>query len=177
LSVPSVGQDSSHPWRSFRGSRQFRCRSNVLEPHLAWLDAEWSAGCRSGAELWRRLQKTAGFCGSLRVVAEWATRRRRAESAGPERLRKPPPPRVLSRLLSSERDHLTKGDAIMVARVERRVPLLVSARDLVARFHGMVRDRDPDALPSWIADAAGSVLASFGKGIVADRAAVAAAMT
>ncbi len=65
----------------------------------------------------------------------------------------------------------------MVARVERRVPLLVSARDLVARFHGMVRDRDPDALPSWIADAAGSVLASFGKGIVADRAAVAAAMT
>jgi transposase len=159
------------------GGDVFRCRSNVLEPHLAWLDAEWSAGCRSGAELWRRLQKTAGFCGSLRVVAEWATRRRRAESAGPERLRKPPPARVLSRLLSSERDHLTKGDAITVARVERAVPVLVSARDLVARFHGMVRDRDPDALPTWIADAAGSVLASFAKGIVADRAAVAAAMT
>jgi transposase len=57
------------------------------------------------------------------------------------------------------------------------VPILVSARYLLERFHGMVRDRDPDALPAWITDAADSVLASFGKGIVADQAAVAAAMT
>jgi transposase len=61
----------------------------------------------------------------------------------------------LSRLMLSERDQLTKGDAITVARIERGVPVL----------------------PAWITDAAGSVLASFGKGIVADRAAVAAAMT
>ena len=51
------------------GGDVFRCRSNTLEPHLAWLDAEWSAGCRNGAELWRRLRAT-GFRGSLRVVAE-----------------------------------------------------------------------------------------------------------
>jgi transposase len=159
------------------GGDVFCCRSNVLKPHLAWLDAEWSAGCRNGAELWRRLQTRAGFRGSLRVVAEWATRRRRAESTGCETLRKPPSGRVLSRLLLSERDQLTKGDAIIVARIERDVPVLVSARDLVERFHRMARDRDPAALPAWIGDAAGSVLASFGKGIVADRAAVAAAMT
>jgi transposase len=159
------------------GGDVFRCRSNVLEPHLTWLDTEWSAGCRNGAELWRRLQTTAGFRGSLRVVAEWATRRRRAESTGCERLRKPPPARMLSRLLLSERDHLTKGDAITVARIERGVPALVTARDLVERFHGMVRERDPAGLPIWISDAAGSVLASFGKGIVGDRGAVAAAMT
>ena len=159
------------------GGDVFRCRSNALEPHLAWLDAEWSAGCRNGAELWRRLRTTAGFRGSLRVVTEWATRRRHAESAGCERLRKPPPARLLSRLLLSERDHLTKGDAITVARIERSVPQLVSARDLVERFHRMVRDRDPTTLPTWVTDAAGSVLASFGKGIVADRDAVTAAMS
>ena len=159
------------------GGDVFRYRSNVLEPHLAWLDAEWSAGCHNGAELWRRLRTTAGFRGSLRVVAEWATRRRRAESAGCERLRKPPPARMLSRMLLSERDHLTKGDAITVARIERGVPELVTARDLVERFHGMVRERGPADLHTWITDAADSVLASFGKGIVADRAAVAAAMT
>jgi hypothetical protein len=158
------------------GGHVFRCRSNVLLSHLAWLDAEWSAGCRNGAELWRRLQTTAGFRGSLRVVTEWATRRRRAETTGGETLRKPPPGRVLSRLLLSERDQLTKGDAITVARIERGVPALVSARDLVERFHRMVRDRDPAALPAWITDAAGSVLASFGKGLVADQDAVAAAM-
>jgi transposase len=100
------------------GGDVFRCRSNVLEPHVAWLDAEWSADCRNGAELWRWLQKTVGFRGSLRVVAEWATRRRRAESAGSETLRKPPPARVLSRLLSSERDHLTKVSGVLTARFE-----------------------------------------------------------
>src|SRR5260370_28530232 len=80
-------------------------------------------------------------------------------------------------LLRNEREQLTGGDAITVARIERDVPVLVPARDLVERFHRMVRDRDPAALPAWITDAASSVLASFGKAIVADLAAVAAAMT
>jgi transposase len=64
-----------------------------------------------------------------------------------------------------------------VARIERAVPVLVSARDLVERFHRMVRDRESAALPAWLIDAAGSVLASFGKGIVTDCGAVAAAMS
>ena len=72
------------------GGDVFRCRSNILEPHLARLDAEWSAGCRNGAKLWRRLRDD-GFRGSLRVVGEWATRRRHAESVGRETLRKVPP--------------------------------------------------------------------------------------
>ena len=88
-----------------------------------------------------------------------------------------PSARVLSRLMLSLRDQLTKEDAITVASIERGVPILVPARDLVERFHRMVRDRDPDALPAWITDSAGSVLASFGKGIVADQAAVLAALT
>ena len=158
------------------GGDVFRCRSNTLEPYLPWLDAEWAAGCRNGAELWRRLQ-ASGFRGSLRVVAEWATRRRRADSVGSERLRKPPSAaRVLSRLLLSERDRLTKDEAITLARIERGVPALVAARDLVDRFHRMVRDRDPAVLSALIGDLVASILASFGKGIAADRAAVTAAL-
>jgi transposase len=158
------------------GGDIFRCRSNILDQHLAWLDAEWSAGCHNGAELWRRL-RASGFRGSLRVVAEWATRRRRAESAGRETLRKVPPARMLSRLMLSERDQLTREDAITVATIESGVPMLSPARELVERFHRMLRERDPDALPAWIADVAGSMLASFGKGIAADQAVVGAAMT
>ena len=30
-------------------------RSRMQEPHMRLLRAEWKAGCRSGAELWRRL--------------------------------------------------------------------------------------------------------------------------
>jgi transposase len=157
------------------GGDVFRCRSNSLEPHLVWLDAEWAAGCRNGAELWRRLQ-LSGFRGGLRVVTEWATRRRRADSVGSERRRKPPSARVLSRLLLSERDRLTKDEAITLARIERGVPALVSARDLVDRFHQMVRDRDPVVLPALIGDLVASILASFGKGIAADQAAITAAL-
>src|SRR5216683_1072725 len=65
-----------------------------------------------------------------------------------------PPARVLSRLMLSEREQLTREDAITVASIERGVPMLPPARDLVERFHRMLRERDPDALPSWIADAA-----------------------
>jgi hypothetical protein len=49
----------------------------------------------------------------------------------------------------NERDQLTKGDAITIARTEKGVPTLVTARDLVERFHGMVRERDPAGLPTW----------------------------
>src|SRR5216683_2895377 len=44
------------------GGDVFRCRSNILEPHLARLDAEWSSGCRNGAELWRRLPRQPPRC-------------------------------------------------------------------------------------------------------------------
>jgi hypothetical protein len=66
--------------RIVRGERSevFRVRISSLAPWLARLNQEWIAGCRNGAELWRRL-KAAGFKGSLRVVTEWTTRRRRAE--------------------------------------------------------------------------------------------------
>jgi transposase len=158
------------------GGDVFRCRSNILEPHLAWLDAEWLAGCRNGAELWRRLRDN-GFRGSLRVVGEWATRRRHAERAGRETLRKVPPARAISRLMLSSRDRLTKEDAIIVASVERGVPALVPARDLVERFHRMVHDRDHEALAPWMTAAAGSLITSFAKGIAADRDCVAAALT
>ena len=60
-----------------RGGRSepFRPRASSLEPWLDRLNAEWNDGCRNGAELWRRLRAT-GFPGALRVVTEWATRRR-----------------------------------------------------------------------------------------------------
>ena len=45
----------------------FRSRQSVLEPYLAKLRAEWDAGCRNGAELWRRMG-AADFKGGLRVV-------------------------------------------------------------------------------------------------------------
>ena len=41
-----------------RGERTdvFRTRQNTLDAHLPLLDAQWTGGCRNGAELWRRLK-------------------------------------------------------------------------------------------------------------------------
>jgi hypothetical protein len=52
-------------------------RQGSLDAHLPWLDAQWTLECGNGAELWRRLEGQ-GFRGSLRVVTERTTRRRRS---------------------------------------------------------------------------------------------------
>lgn len=149
-----------------------RPRASSIESWLDRLNAEWGAGCRNGAALWRRL-RDAGFPGSLRVVTEWATRRRRDDAAAAPRC---PSPRALARLLTLARDKLTRAEAIIVAGVEREVPALVAARERIEAFHRLLRSRQVDGLDPWIGDALTSPVASFAKGVVADRDAVAAAI-
>jgi transposase len=164
--------------RIVRGERSdvFRVRMSSLAPWLARLDQEWIAGCRNGAELWRRL-KAGGFKGSLRVVTEWATRRRRAEMTPQCGPRKCPSSRVIARMMTTARDQLSKDDAMMIATIEAAVPALVTARTLFDRFQTMIRHRKSADLVSWLQDAAASLLASFATGIQADDQAVAAAIS
>ena len=158
------------------GDDVFRPRVSTLTPHLPRLEAAWSGGCRNGAALWRRL-RAEGFGGSLRVVTEWTTRHRRSERAEAAMIRRPPPARGIARLMLARHDRLTREESLIVATAERTVPPLVVARDLVNRFHTMLRNGTAALLPQWIADAKTSVLASFGRGIAADLAAVTAAVS
>ncbi len=154
----------------------FRSRQSSLEAHLPWLEGEWKAGCRNGAELWRQL-RARGFTGSLRVVGEWATRQRRSEQVPDGAPGQVPSARRLARLLTIARDGLTKADAVVVATVETEVTGLVEARSLVSAFQAMVRKRRHADLDGWIERAAASLLGSFAAGLVKDKAAVAAALT
>ena len=99
-----------------RGVRteMLRTRMTTLDAFLPRLDAEWAAGCRNGAELWRR-SRAAGFSGALRVVSEWATRQRRSDSMPGALPRKPPSARTIARLMSSPRERLSDADARLVA--------------------------------------------------------------
>ncbi|ORE97104.1 MULTISPECIES: ISL3 family transposase [Aurantimonadaceae] len=152
-----------------RGERTdvFRTRQGSLDPHLPYLDAQWEAGCRNGAELWRRL-RGQGFLGSLRVVGEWATRRRRSEHISGSELRRTPSARTIARLMTLKRDHLTKSETVVVAAIEAGVPALAEARELTDRFHAMIRGRAVGDLVSWMHDAEESLLASFARGILKD---------
>jgi len=161
-----------------RGERQdiFRTRQSSLDRFLPWLDAQWSSGCRNGADLWRRL-KEQGFRGSLRVVTEWATRRRRAERADAENLQRIPSARTIARLMTIARNNLSKADTVTITAIENGVPCLVDARETIAEFHAMVRNKNDVGLAIWIERARTSPVASFASGVAKDELAVRAAIT
>ena len=161
-----------------RGERTdvFRLRQSSLDAHLPLLDELWCSGCRNGAELWRCLQ-ARGFRGSLRVVSEWATRRRHAERASDQQLhRVPSSARTIARLMTTARDHLSKAGTVTIAVVEASAPRLVEARGLTDRFHSMIRKKTASGLEPWIIEARTSLIASFASGITRDHAAVGAAI-
>jgi transposase len=160
-----------------RGERTdvFRIRESSLDTHLPFLEGQWTAGCRNGAELWHRL-KDRGFRGSPRVIGEWATRRRRAEQISQDQLQRVPSARTIARLMTTDRDRLSTADNITLAAIQTSVPMLVEARGLTDRFHAMIRQRVPADLDPWIDDASASLITSFASGISRDRAAVHAAI-
>jgi len=123
----------------------------------------------------RRL-KRQGFCGSLRVVTEWATSRRRAEKAEAQSLRQIPSARTIARLLTISRDTLSKSETVTVAAIEDQVPLLVEAREVIAAFHDMIRRKSQPNLDPWLDQARASLVASFANGVIKDKAAVGAAI-
>ena len=160
-----------------RGKRTdlFRTRESSLEVHLPWLEEQWTAGSRNGAELWRRLRQH-GVRGSLRVVTEWATRRRKSERAPTGALGRTLSARIMARLMTVGRDELSRSETLAVAAIENGVPLLVEARELIASFQGMIRKRAVAELGAWLARARSSLVASFAKGVMKDEAAVTAAL-
>jgi transposase len=175
--VRQTGHSRGLVRRILRGQRSdvFRVRESSLELHLPWLEEQWSTGERNGAALWRHL-KTRGFRGSLRVVTEWATRRRRAEQAE-SGLTRTPSSRTIARLMTVARDRLSKAETVTVATIEGGVPLLVEAREIIGAFHTMIRQKSLADLLPWLERARVSLVASFANGVMKDQAAVAAAIT
>jgi len=154
----------------------FRVRQSSLDAYLPVLLAEWEAGCRNGAELWRRL-RDQGFKGCSRVVAEWTTRRRRADLMQAQGLQKAPSARTLARLMTVARDHLSKADTVTVAAVEAGAPGLADVRILVERFGAMIRKKAVADLNGWIEQARTSLIAPLARGVAKDAGAVRAAIT
>ncbi len=104
----------------------------------------------------------------------WATRRRDdrlGQTAGLSLSA-----RTIARGLTAERAAASASIALVNATIETTAPDLIAARDLLDRFHAMMRSKDEAGLDPWIASAKQSNLAGFASGIEADRDAVAAAI-
>jgi transposase len=123
--------------------------------------------------------KANGFTGSLRVVAEWATGQRNDEGTATRANRpgKTPSAHSIARIMTAERDSLSKTVARFIAMIGDAVPGLTAARDLLDRFHRMIQDRKGKRLDGWLSDARTGLMASFASGIEQDRAAVRVALT
>jgi transposase len=107
--------------------------------------------------------------------------RRRADAVGAILPFKLPSARTIAQLLTGQHNHMSRADVILATTVERAVPALAVARDLVERFHAMLRSRSGAALDAWLRDAASAysqrLLGSFANGITEDCEAVKAAIT
>lgn len=154
----------------------FRIRESSLELHLLWLDAQWDAGRRNAADHWRRLRHQ-GFQGSLRVIGEWATRRRRAEKADASSFQRVPSARTIARLMTAGRDHLTKTETVTIAAIEEGVSTLGTARSMITDFQTKNRTKTASELPAWLNKAVASLVASIARVVINDENAVRAAMT
>lgn len=164
--------------RVLRGERTdiFRPRQSSLEAQLPWLDAQWDAGKHNAAALWRTMREH-GYRGSLRVVSEWATRRRRAERADAESLARVPSARTIARQMTIGRDSLSRAETVTIATIESGLPALVAAREVIADFHRMIRTKSVTQLEAWLERALAGLVASFASGVRKDEAAVRAAIT
>jgi transposase len=118
-----------------------------------------------------RLSRVAQGCHRV------ATRRRRSEKADAENLQRIPSARTIARLMTIGRHALSKAETVTIAAIENSVALLVEARELIAAFQAMVRNKVDAELAAWIARARSSLVASFASGVAKDEAAVRAAIS
>jgi transposase len=76
-----------------------------------------------------------------------------------------------------ETSHDRPISTVTVTAIEIGVPGLVEARERTAEFQAMVRHKTDADLPTWIAAARASLVASFASGVAKDEPAVRAAIT
>ena len=158
--------------------------SPSLRPHLAYLERRWVEGCHNLSQLWREVGQR-GFPGSRSLVAQallpWrgprpppapgqtrGRRRGRRRRYSVRWLCLRPPEQLDADETAALRDVLA-GDAP-----------LARGYDLTQRFRRLVAERDIAALAPWLTEAQASGLApfaAFARGLIADGAAVEAALT
>ena len=156
-----------------------------LDPYVPRLEARWREGCRNGWRLWRA-RRALGFAGSGNAVARWAAHRRREDpppraaevrraAAWPE-----PSSRRCARLLTTAPDKLEAEEGVFLAHLAKAVPDLARAGELASRFAALTRGASDKgagaALDTWLADAKGTALDAFARGIKRDYDAVLAAL-
>jgi transposase len=75
------------------------------------------------------------------------------------------------------RNSLSKAETVTITAIETGVPRLAEARETIAAFQAMARNKTDDCVAMWIEAARSSWVASFASGVAKDESAVRAAIT
>jgi transposase len=148
-----------------------------MDPFQDYLETRWQEGQRNGLQLWTEI-KRRGFQGSKATVYRWtAARKERPPTAPPNSRWRPPSRRNCSWLLSADPTSLDEQTERFLCHLYEHAPQLAIAGELARRLAALIRGDDDAGLEQWIADTAGSELASLAAGIGRDIEAVRAAIT
>jgi transposase len=160
-------------------------QSRPLDVHVAELDRRWREGCCNATQLWRELREQ-GFAGSRSPVARWVARRRRenppTQASEVQRAAAWPAPssRRCAQLLTMPANELAASERTFVSHLVTIAPELGRAGELATRFAALIRNA-PDkangpALEAWLANAKGTLLNAFVRGVERDHDAVLAGL-
>ena len=171
-----------HQWlRDKRPGTWERASRHPANAFEAYLRSRWHEGCRNATQLYREVC-ARGYHGEVRGFRRWIRTRLRdgqpqlVAGSGARPRWQSPSSRQAVRLLTVPSDALGTDDARFVGAMRAASPAIAEAADLARRFHDMLVGRKANELDQWLAQALGSAIASFARGLRRDIDAVRAAL-
>jgi transposase len=166
-------------------------RSSQLDHFQSYILQRWNEGCRNAAQFLRELRPrglTGGYTmvrdyvASLRIAAGVPARSRRAvgTTLSGTVAKKRLTPRLLAWQASRPPEERDADSQRLLNQLGQSNPILKTAMELAQSFARMVRERAPDGLNVWLAEATATglkALRSFAKGLRDDYDAVYAALS
>lgn len=164
--------------------------ASILDPYKASLRERWQAGYRSAKELYHEIQ-AQGFPGKYSIVAAYVSRlrppqgriTRRRRSGSPVTIvavDKPLTPSRATWLVMRREATLNDDEKQQLVRLQSQEGAIAEAITLTQDFAGLVRQRQPGQLDTWLERATASGLEAFkslANGLRADYEAVKAGVT
>jgi transposase len=163
-------------------------RPSKLDPYKGYITQRWQSGCHSSTQILHEIRQM-GYKGGRSIMMDWVAKALRSSRSHKPQSSQPktPPktvvpwtPRRASWLLVKQEDELSQDEHQALERMRHMDGELAEAYVLGQRFMNMVRERQHEALGSWLTDVLGcriSALTAFARGIYKDMAAVANALS
>ena len=150
-----------------------------------FLRRRWAEGCHNATKLWHEIQ-VQGYTGGRSTMAKFIATLRtpgttyfRTTAAPRQKKVKPPSPRQAAMLLARRPEKLKPDEQQLLAKLNQCCPEIPILYDLTRGFATVFREKQRDALQTWLDQARGTGLLEIGRfcdGLRRDEKAVNAAV-